>query len=193
MNDLDRKQKLVMDHERGFAFTLGGRVIGKPRLSVWMILIPIIIIWHMFRFKKYVEARNAFGKNYLKPREQAMQALRESLETNSLLRLQEIVDRMHLPPEARAPYRELLGVLAGHFRDLLAAEGEDMHGLLRRAYRSRVNYLLYVNRLGQVEKRLHAALRPAIKGDGGEIKKAVSRIETIADLLRREEAERVFS
>lgn len=193
MSDLERKQKLVMDHERQFAYKLGEVVIGKPRMSIWMILIPIMIVWHMFRFKKYVAARNAFGKNYLKSREQAMQAVHESLSTKGPLRLQEIVDRMQIPPEARALYRELLAVLASHFRDLLDAEGEDIDRLIRQAYRSRMNYLLYLNRLAQVEKRLHAALRPALEGQSREIKKAVSSIENLSELLRREEADRIFS
>ncbi len=193
MSDLDRKQKLVMDYERKFAFKLGEHVIGKPRMSVWMILIPIIIVWHMFRFKRYVEARNAFGKNYLKSREQAMQAVRESLATKGPLRLQEIVDRMQMPSEARAPYRELLAVLADHFRDLLEAEGEDIDRLLQQVYRSRVNYLLYFNRLAQAEKRLHAALRGELRRGKKDVDEAIARIEAISEAMRRHEAERLFS
>jgi len=192
MHDLDRKKQWILEYERRFAFKLGEHVIGKPKMSVWMILIPIIIVWHMFRFKKYVEARNAFGKNYLRSREQALQAAHDSLVSGTPPRLQEIVDRMQMPSAARPLYRDLLSVLTVHFRDLLAAEGEDIDRLLKHTYRRRIDYLLYLNRLGQAEKRLHAALRTELRGGRKDIDETIAHMEMISEAMRRREAERLF-
>jgi hypothetical protein len=76
MNSIERKQKEILAYERQFAFKLAGHVLEKPRMNVWMILIPIIIVYHMFRFQKYVDGKKKFTSNYLKTREQALESAR---------------------------------------------------------------------------------------------------------------------
>ena len=36
------KHPLILQEERSFAAALAAQVIDKPRMSIWMILIPII-------------------------------------------------------------------------------------------------------------------------------------------------------
>jgi hypothetical protein len=195
MNSIERKQKEILAYERQFAFKLAGHVLEKPRMNVWMILIPIIIVYHMFRFQKYVDGKKKFTSNYLKTREQALESARGVVAAGTK-DVNSITEQIPLPPEARGPYNHLLSVLVDHYVDLLRAEGEDIDSLLRRAYRSRTDYLLFFNQLAQAEKRLNAALQPHMSREHREQKEigdAINRIQEISEKMRREEVARVFA
>ena len=88
---------------------------------------------------------------------------------------------------------KILIVLIQHYTDLLRAEGVIIAELVRSAYRNRTNYLLFCNRLNQVEKELNAALRPHMKDNIEGFDDAVRRIEGVSVELRREDAEKFFA
>jgi hypothetical protein len=46
LDPLAAKKKWIMDQERSFAWDLAHRVIDTPRLNMWMILIPLILVYH---------------------------------------------------------------------------------------------------------------------------------------------------
>ena len=45
MNALETKSHIIEEQERRFAYLLASRVIQKPKLSIWMILVPIIFVY----------------------------------------------------------------------------------------------------------------------------------------------------
>lgn len=193
MNSIDRKKKEILAHERRFAFKLGEHVLEKPKMNIWMILIPIIIVYHMFRFQKYVDGKNKFAQNYLKTREQALESAGSAVAEGKAKDVNSITAQIPLPAGARGPYSHLLSVLADHYVALLQADGETIDALLRRAYRSRTDYLLFFNQLSQAEKSLNAALRPHLDQEHKEIDEAIRRIQEISEHMRRAEASRVFA
>jgi hypothetical protein len=196
MTAMERKHKEILAYERQFAFKLAGHVLEKPKMNVWMILIPVIIVYHMFRFQKYVDGKKKFTQNYMKTREQALESARSVVAEGKTKEVNSITEQVPLPPDARGPYNHLLSVLVDHYVDLLRAEGDEIDSLLRRAYRSRTDFLLFFNQLSQAEKRLNAALQPHMSREHREqkeIAEAVSRIQEISEQIRRAEAARVFS
>ncbi len=193
MNSIDRKKKEILAYERRFAFKLGEHVLEKPKMNIWMILIPIIIVYHMFRFQKYVDGKNKFAQNYLKTREQALESAGSAVAEGKAKDVNSITAQIPLPAEARGPYSHLLSVLADHYVALLQADGETIDALLRRAYRSRTDFLLFFNQLSQAEKSLNAALRPHLDQEHKEIDEAIRRIQEISEHMRRAEASRVFA
>ena len=46
---LKDKYDLIHAHEVRFAYNLAKEVVKKPEVSVWMILIPVLFVHHMFR------------------------------------------------------------------------------------------------------------------------------------------------
>lgn len=98
-----------------------------------------------------------------------------------------------LPFETLGDYRELLAVLVQHYTDLLLAEGEEIAELVKSAYRTRTNYLLFCNRLNQVERELNAALRPHMQETTEGFDDAVRRIENVSVELRREDVDNIFT
>jgi hypothetical protein len=192
MNPIERKQNQILAYERRFAYKLGEHVLEKPKMSIWMILIPIIIVYHMFRFQKYVSGRNKFALNYLKSREQAMESALAVVAEGRAKDVKSIAEQMPMLPETRTLYCNLLSVLVDHYVELLRAEGENIDSLLRSVYRSRTDYLLFFNQLSQAEKQLNSALRPHLAKEHQGIEQAITRIEKISESMRREEVLRVF-
>jgi len=45
MASLDHKKELILRYEEKFADSVAVSVIDKPKLSTWMILIPILFIY----------------------------------------------------------------------------------------------------------------------------------------------------
>lgn len=189
---IDDKWRMIETNERQFAFMLAGQVIHRPKLSVWMILIPVIFVYFFYQFNRYRQGRADFADNYLITRKRALDAARLSIEENTAPDVEAVAGQAELPPETLGAYRELLAVLIQHYGDLLKAEGEDMAKLVRSAYRTQTNYLLFCNHLNKAETTLNAALRPHMKDSVEGFNDVVSRIEHISAEMRRQEAEKFF-
>ena len=52
----DEKCKAILSYENKTAYSITAKVLEKPELSAWMILLPIVFILFMQRQKKYKEA-----------------------------------------------------------------------------------------------------------------------------------------
>lgn len=193
MTPIDDKLHIIETNERQFAYMLAGRVIHRPKLSVWMILIPVIFVYFFYQFNRYKQGRSDFADNYLITRKRALNAARVSIEENAAPDLEAVARQAKLPSETLGAYRELLAVLIQHYRDLLQVEGEDMAKLVRSAYRTQTNYLLFCNHLNRAETTLNAALRPHLKDSVEGFNDVVSRIEHFSAEMRRQDAEKFFT
>jgi hypothetical protein len=97
-----------------------------------------------------------------------------------------------LPEAARPAYRAWITVLIRHYGDLLQAPGTDFGELVREAYRSRANYLIFLNQLNGLEKDLDAALNDHLAENEADVAETIRRIEAVTVELRRLLAEAVF-
>ena len=190
---IDEKFDIIEKNEKTFAIRLGSRVIYKPKLSTWMVLIPVIFVYYFFQLNKYKQGRSDFTDNYLISRMRALDAARGAVVKEKTPDLEKLVQLAKLPHQTLDAYRELLVVLIQHYTDLLCAEGNDIAELVRSVYRTRTNFLLFCNRLNQVERELNAALRPHMKDNIEGFDDAVRRIENFSVDLRREDAEKFFT
>lgn len=193
MADINEKSEIIEKNEQRFAIMLGSRVINKPKLSIWMILIPVIFVYFFYQFNKYKQGREDFTANYLISRKRALNAARDAISEDSAPNLEKLVKLAKLPTETLGAYRDLLSVLVQHYTDLLLAEGDEFAELVKSAYRTRTNYLLFCNRLNQVERDLNAALRPHMKATTEGFDDAVRRIEKVSVELRREDVDKIFT
>ncbi|MEJ2157434.1 MAG: NF038143 family protein [Desulfobacteraceae bacterium] len=171
---------------------LSERVIFKPPLTVWYILIPVIFVYYFYRLNKYANGRKDFVRHYMKSRRQAIEAAADSVAGDGPPAIDTLMDHIRLPAEAMKTYRRFALVLAEHYADLLKAAGRDYEALVRSAYRTRGNYLIFLNRLGQMEKELDEALTPGLSAEHPAVSETIALIEKQSANLRRAEAERVF-
>jgi hypothetical protein len=189
---LSEKKALILEYEERFAFDLSREVLETPKMSFWMIFIPIFLLYHVYRVKKIVEGRKGFAKNYLITRKRALEAGVSLAEKGRNPDVQAILKDSNLPEKAKGPFRELFLLLVQHYADLLRSYGNDMPSLIRSAYKSRTNYLLFLNRLNNAEKALTGVLRPQTANPAADIDFITKAMEIHSERLGRERAKLIF-
>ena len=192
MAGVEENFDIIERNEERFAFYLAGQVIYKPNLSIWMIFIPVIFVYYFFQLNKYKQGREEFTGHYLVTRKRALNAARSAVLSDKDPDIEDIAQMAELPPETLGAYRELLVVLIQHYKDLLIAKGESIAELVQSAYRTRTNYLLFYNRLNQVERELNAALRPHMKDSIDGFDEVVQKIEDVSAKLRRQDVDSIY-
>jgi hypothetical protein len=192
METRETKRLLILDHETWFAQTLASRVLARPKLSVWMVLIPIIFVYYFYQFQKVMEGRKQFTDHYLKSRVRALDAAVEALETGERPDAEALASLSDVPEEVRPLQTEFLSILVEHYTGLLRAEGGDFVSLIRSAYRNRTNYLLLLNRLTRAEGKVNEALRPRLEKTQADVENVIRTVEEGSESIRRELAETIF-
>ncbi len=189
---LTEKSDLIRSNETTFAYSLSLIVIEKPKISVWMILIPIILVYHMYRHKSYVEGRRAFAENFLITRNRALGAAVRSIENQSPLDESSVIKEASIPASTKEEYAAWVRILMTHYKDLLRCEGDSFDALVRSAYKNKTNYLLFLNILNKSEKRFNSALKPHLQATTEGLDEIIERMEKGSEKLRYQEAERIF-
>lgn len=192
MKGLERKQELILEQERAFANALGAAVFDKPRISYWMVLLPILFLYFVFRMQKFKAGRLKFDQDFMVTRRKAMEIAIEGIETGSRPDIDAIARESGLRDVLEKPYAGWLRALVEHYTDLLSAAGDSFEALVRSAYRSRTDCLLALNRLGTVEKGFYAALKNQMRATEGAAD-IITTLEEQSRQLRRELAERIFA
>lgn len=193
MPTIEAKKDLILDYEQRFANELGLAVIPKPKVSFWMILIPMYFVFHIFRHKKYVEGRRVFAANFMISRRRVADETMEALRQNRPVNLDGLSAKAKLPStEAQRCYREWLTVLMAHYRELLTVQADDFIALVKLAYRNRSHYLLTLDQLSEAEKKLNTAMRPHIKNETEDTDDVIAGIEDHITRMRRAHAQTVF-
>lgn len=195
-HSLDDKKEMILARQRIFAEELGRRVLFKPQLHVWMILIPIIFVFYLQDLMKYKNGRREFADNFLLSHFKALNEAADALAAGREPDAEAIARQSGLQSEAEGEYAHYLQMLIEHYHRLLQAEGNDYEALIRAAYdNNHSNFLLYINQLHQAEVGLNRALSPELhtgKEGAENVTQVITRIEAEANRLRRREAEEIF-
>ena len=192
MPNIEEIKQLILAHEEKFANGLGLKVIEKPRLSVWMILVPIIFVYFFYRYQKFNTGRKEFAEHYMKGIRRALDAAVTVVETGEPADPKALAEMPDIPEQIREHQAGVFSVLLEHYTDLLKTEGEDMESLLRFSYKTRTNYLLFINQLSQAEKKRNQALIPVLSDTMEDVNQIIDTIERNSEMLRREIAEQAF-
>ena len=192
MASLDHKKELILRYEEKFADSVAVSVIDKPKLSTWMILIPILFIYYFYRLKKFADGRKEFARHFILTRKRSLEEAAASLESGGKPDVEALVNMSSAPGPTHADYREWLKVLLDHYRYLLRSKGDSFETLIRSAYKTRTNYLLFINQLNRVERQFNAALKPSLKETTEEVNNIVTAIEKRCEELWRKDAEKFF-
>lgn len=192
MPPLVRKVELILSQEGSFANALGAAVFDKPRVSYWMILVPILFLHFIYQMQKYKRGRAKFVDDFMITRRGALQAAYDAAAAGKRPDTGPLVRQAGVSENLKKPYAEWVDVLAGHYADLLAGGGDSFDSLVRSVYRNRTDYLLALNRLNTVEEAFYAALKPHMAATEGAAD-IIAKIESHARHLRRESAQRIFA
>lgn len=192
MSTVDQKHQIILEHEKRFADFLALQVLEKPKLSVWMILIPIIFVHYFHRIQKFNSGRSAFAENYMIVRKRALDEALDVIQTERTPDIHGLARLSTLPESVHGPNLKMLDLLVSHYTDLMRSDGDTMESLVRSFYKTRTNYLLFVNQLTQTERALNSVLKPHLADSVEGVDEIISAMEIYSEKLRRNHAETVF-
>ncbi len=192
MKGLERKKELILQCERTFANAIGAAVFEKPRVSFWMVLVPLLFLYFIYRMQRYKTGRMNFDQEFMTTRRKALDLAVEALKAEVKPNIDQIARQSGLADDLERPYAFWLKALVDYYTDLLVANGDSFETLVRSAYLNRTNYLLTLNRLNTVEKDFYAALKPRMAATEGAAA-ILATIEEHSRRFRRELAERTFA
>lgn len=191
MMTMAQKRETILRQELVFANTIGSAVFEKPQVSFWMILVPFLFLYFIYRMQAFKASRTKFDEEFMTTRRRAMDAAFNAVVTGAQPDMGEAVPMPGLPEPLRKPYLAWMKAMVDYYMDLLAAKGDNFEALVRSAYRNRTEYLLTLNRLNTVEREYYAALRPQLAAAEGATD-IIATIESQSQRLRRELAEQIF-
>ena len=192
MKGLERKKELILQSELAFANAVGAAVFEKPKVSFWMVLVPLLFLYFIYRMQKFKSGRMNFDREFMTTRRKALDLAVKAVEADAKPDIDQIAGQTGLMSVLERPYASWLKALVDYYTDLLAATGDSVESLVRSAYRNRTNYLLTLNRLNTVEKDFYAALKPQMAATEGAAA-IIATIEEHSRRLRRELAESIFA
>ncbi|MDI6687179.1 MAG: NF038143 family protein [Desulfobacterales bacterium] len=193
MNSQQSKKRLILEDEERFAHAVSENIFKKPQISVWMILIPIILVYHMYRYQKYAKGRKSFAENYLDDRRQALEEAYTSFAGNRKPDFAKLIKLSNEPDGAAKKYNAWLETIVSHYQHLFRAEGNSYDALIRSSYKNRTNYLIFLNKLNDVERQLNAALKPCLEETAEGVDEIISQMEKYSEELRKDQATKIFS
>ncbi|HSM88872.1 MAG TPA: NF038143 family protein [Desulfobacterales bacterium] len=192
MKGFEQKKEMILQRELMFANAIGAKVFEKPQVHFWMVLIPILFLYFIYRMQRFKSGRMKFDQEFMTTRCKAMDLAVEALETGVKPNIDRIARESGITDALEKPYAAWLRALVEHYDDLLAANGESFEALVRSTYHNRTNYLLTLNRLNTVEKEFYAALKPQLAATEGAAA-VIEAIEEHSRRLRRDLAEQIFA
>jgi hypothetical protein len=196
---LDTKHENILAQENALAKSVASVVIGQSPVAVWDVLIPIVFVFNVLKFKR---AREIFTLNFLFTKKLALQGAFDMVKKGQSREdvLGQIRDRTSqiLASDKKGIYsnkirqkqmREMELLLDHYFR-LLNAEGKDYRSMVRHAYRTRQDFVAFVKELEVIEKEVNRAASQTV--GTGSAPDIVSRMEETAGRLRATQVETIF-
>ena len=196
---LDTKHENILSQERVLAKTVASVVIGQNTVTVWDVLIPVVFVFNVLKFKR---AREIFTLNFLFTKKLALQGAADRVKTGQSREdaLGQIRDRTSqiLASDKKGIYsikirqkqmREMELLLDHYFR-LLNAEGKDYASMVKHAYRTRQNFAQFVKELEGIEKEVNRAASQTV--GTASAPDIVSKMEETTGRLRAAQVDTIF-
>jgi hypothetical protein len=196
---LDTKHENILAQEKALAKSVASAVIGQNPVTAWDVLIPIVFVFNVLKFKR---AREIFTLNFLFTKKLALQGAFDMVKKGQSREdvLGQIRDRTSqiLASDKKGIYsikirqkqiREMELLLDHYFR-LLNAEGKDYRSMVRHAYRTRQDFAAFVKELEGIEKEVNRAASQTV--GTASAPDIVSRMEETAGRLRATQVETIF-
>ena len=192
MSSITDKSTIILNQETQFAKKLAGRIMNKPELSVWMILIPIIFVFYFYQLQRFTAAKKAFVENYLISVKRALAAVTGLIESGREPDFAQLAQETELPQESAAAQIELFVCFSEQIHKLLKAKGKTYEKLVRSAYKEAAGFKLGLGQLQQCEQKLNESLKLKMSEEHEEISNTITKIEVASQQLRNELVDAVF-
>ena len=196
---LDTKYENILAQENTVAKSVARSVIGESSVTVWDVLIPIIFVFNVLKFKR---AREIFALNFLFTKKLALQGAFDMIKTgqsreDSLAQIRNRTSEI-LASDKKGIYsikirqkqmREV-ELLLDHYCRLLNADGKDYSSMVRNAYMTRKDYGAFAKQLEGIEKEVNRAASQTVKTASAP--DIILRMEEATARLRAAETDNIF-
>ncbi len=189
----EEKRDLILAKEKKFCHQVSAAVLDKPKLAIWMILIPVFFVFYFWDLKRYSDGRRDFADNFLITRERALNSAYQAATTNAEPELEELVHATDAPEPTREEYRDWLRLLSSHYLELLKSQGETFEELVRSAYSNKKSYTIFYEELKKAEHEFNAKLQPHLDVNNAEASDIIGKIESTTARLRHLEIREIYS
>jgi hypothetical protein len=166
---LEERRRAILAHETAVASSVASRVVDKPVLSAWMILIPLLFLHYLQRQRVFRQGVRGVADALLRTRRRALEIACSGAGGGSGAHEREPAcgeddDRIRA---LHAAQQVEIDLLARHYRRLLAAQGDDYRALVRNAYGDDGAYRHMIETLRAAEAQLEAAALKARRDADG--------------------------
>lgn len=191
-DSFEKKKNLILVQERQFCHRVSAEIIEKPKLGIWMILIPVFFVFYFWQLSRYSEGRKEFAENFLITRERVLNSCYDAVMKQSPTDLQELTLADDVPTDARDEYHDWLANLSSLYQTLLLAEGSSFEELVRNGYPTRKDYRTICDKLNSSERAFNMALKPGIELDDAEALTIMRQIESVTEKLRLQSIREIY-
>lgn len=191
---LEEKYNLLCERERSGGFFVARSVIHKPEVSLWMILIPVLFVFHAMQIQKYKSGVKSFAENFIRTRIKALDFALEAIQAEKSPEIDVPTCFPSLDRGNEALRRvcekqvEEIRILFRHYRALLWAEGNNFETLLKRAYGDEGKYRAFLNTLEKAEDEVNRHVTKQFQTNEAA-KEVMQKIVRTLQNLRKEELE----
>lgn len=194
---LKEKYDVIYSYEEQFAYRLGKDIIKKPEISVWMILLPVLFVHHMYRVNQYKAGIKSFAQGILDPKEKALNKAYGDLSTGKkrAYEMKDYFPDIDLGAEKQTKLAEkqlaVIKVMEKHYFNLLKNPGQNFEELFRKAYPTQGDYRLYLNRVETSEDGLYDYLNKKVHKDDAS-RKVIKDIRRFSQKMHEDELRHFF-
>lgn len=190
---LEKNRELILAKEKLFCHQVSSVVIEKPKLGVWMILIPVFFVFYFWQLSRYSEGRKDFAHNFLLSRERALNCAFEAAKSKSAPVLEPVIDGVGLSDTARQKYSEWMTLLTHHYLKLIQGKGGNYKELVHASFADETELQQFYDRLNQVEREFNSSLSSEMDTPDTETPGVLKKIDDAVIQLRIQEIKYVFS
>jgi hypothetical protein len=188
---------LIWNQENQFAYKVAKQVLQKPKISVWLVLIPILFLYYAHKIQQYKAAVHDFSKGVMRSKILALDSAKEEIDSGKKnTHFQDAFlseDLGNAPSVTRVRDKQIaeVALLKTHYGKLLRQQGSTYQSLIRKAYRTGADYRVFLDRLTEAEKAVHDAVLRAYHPNE-ESKNVTKKMQKAAGYLRQEELKIFF-
>lgn len=196
-HDFQKTYQLLWDHEHQFAYQVAKKVLQKPEISVWLVLIPILFLYYAHRIQQYKAGVHGFGKGLARTKILALDSALEEIKTgrsdDEYKDAFVAKDSGSSPKAARVLQVQIAEVelLKAHYRMLLREQGSSFQALVKKTYKTGGKYRFFLNELAKAEEDVQNAVIHSYH-PGDEAQKVVGKMQDVMRTLREEEVRNIF-
>ncbi|WP_045210944.1 NF038143 family protein [Desulfonatronovibrio magnus] len=192
-----KNQQIILDYERKFASELAVKVVEKPALTIWRIIMPLLLIYHAVKLKEYKQDISIFTQGVMKSKLLALGSAYNELRSN--LPSHDYLHSLEVGEDSTTPNMKLfitrqkaeVELIKSHYKKLLKSSGTDYESLLRNVYKNRGQYRNYLLKLEKTEQDIQDSILK-IHHPGSVAREMSLSMQLALKEMRKEEIKRVF-